>query len=114
MITTGSPTRTVSESAMGATSAPFGTRSSWSSARRSRRAGALEGSHGIGDVLAETRDGATVSRGERVVALVRRRLAHRRAAGPRGAVPGAAHGPHGIKGRRVARRRVEALHLDGY
>src|SRR5262249_27276439 len=65
-----------------------------------------EGPHGLRDVLAHPGHRATVRGGERVVAVVRRGLAHGCATHARLAVPVTAHRPHRIQCGRLAGRRL--------
>src|SRR5262249_2466404 len=76
-----------------------GTSDQMARGQRSLMTGLLpEGPHGLRDVLAHPGHRATVSGGERVVAVVRRSLADGCAAHARLAVPVTAHRPHRVEG----------------
>src|SRR5215472_11788676 len=91
-----------------------------SQARRARLVGivssllfsALEGAYGIGDVTAQLPHRAAVRGRERLVALLRRLLAHGGAAGLRRAVRAPADRPHRVQLRHLTGDGLEALHGD--
>src|SRR5262249_61485406 len=73
---------------------------------------ALEGAYGIGDVTAQLPHRAAVRGGERLVALLRRLLAHGGAAGLGRSVRAPAHRPDRVQLRHLAGDGLEALHGD--
>src|SRR5262245_63598822 len=73
---------------------------------------ALERADSVGDVTAQPRHGPAVGGGERLVALLRRLLAHGGAPGLGRAVRAPAHRPDRVQLRHLSGDGLEALHGD--